>query len=105
MPDMSDKVCLNHTSTPATSRCTNCFKPICNECIKVESNEHFCSQICIEKHKRTSANIDALNTRKKSGFMGKLILIIILAGLAYGGWKYKDKIKEMFDKGKKEMSK
>ena len=106
MPDMGDKVCLNHTSTQATSRCTNCFKPICDECIKVDNNEHFCSQICIEKNKRTTANIqNNMGAKPKSGIMGKLITLIIIAGIAYAAWTYRDKIMEMFDKGKKELQK
>ena len=102
---MGDKVCLNHTSIQATSRCTTCFKPICDSCIKAEGEEHFCSQICIEKHKITSENIQHLKQRRKSTLPATMIKLIIILAVAYAVWTYKDKIKEIFDKGKKEISK
>ena len=105
MPDMGDKVCLNHTSVQAVSRCTTCFKPICQQCIVQDNQDDFCSQICLEKHKRTSENIELLKSRKSSGVVGKLIKLVIVVGLIYAAWTYRDKIQEMFDKGKKEISK
>jgi hypothetical protein len=105
MPNMGDKVCLNHTSTPATSRCTTCFKPICDECIIAENDEDFCCQICLEKHKRTSENIEALERRKPSGLFKKIILLAIVSGAIYWAYNNQTKVKEMIDKGKKEISK
>jgi hypothetical protein len=105
MANMNNKVCLNHTSVPATSRCTTCFKPICDECIHAEGSEHFCSQICIEKHKRTSENIELLKERKKPGLLGKVIKLLIIAAIVYGAWKYREPIKNLFDQSKKEISK
>ena len=51
MPNMENKVCLNHPNIDATSRCTSCFKPMCNECIIKDTGEDFCTQVCAEKHK------------------------------------------------------
>jgi hypothetical protein len=72
MANMNNKVCLNHTSTPATSRCITCFKPLCDECIHINGNDHFCSVDCDLKNQRTSVNIEKLTTPKKPLF-GKLI--------------------------------
>ena len=105
MPNMDNKVCLNHTSTPATSRCTTCFKPICDECILKEGSEDFCCQICIEKHKRTDENIQLLKSRKKSNLPGKIIKLVIIGAIIYGAWKYREPIKKLFDQGKKELPK
>ena len=105
MSDISESVCLNHTSTPAVCRCTTCFKPICNDCIVRDNEESFCGQICAEKNKRTSENIAALNKRKPSGALKKIILLGIIAAGLYWAYTNQAKVKEIIDKGKSELNK
>ena len=105
MSNIEDSVCLNHPNTTASSRCTTCFKPICTECITTENNEDFCSIICAEKHKRTSENIEALNTRKSSGLFKKIMILAIIAAGLYWAYTNQSKVKEMIDKGKQELEK
>ena len=89
--------------TPVMPKGFSCASRNCG--IKEEGDEHFCSQVCIEKHKRTSENIQHLKQRKKSGLPATMIKLIVILAVAYAAWTYKDKIKELFDKGKKEISK
>ncbi len=41
-------VCLNHTDRPANTRCSACHKPICNECIVMDTGAIYCSQACAQ---------------------------------------------------------
>ena len=104
MANVEESVCLNHTSTPAVCRCTNCFKPICSECVNMVNHQRFCSEDCAENHIRTSADITRFKGKQKSGFLKKVIILAILGGLAWFGWTKKDEIKQFFDKHKKELS-
>ena len=96
--DISEKVCLNHTDTPAASRCTCCFKPICASCILSSKGEDFCSEKCQVNHERTASNISDIKSRDKGGFGKTLIRLIILGAIAYGAWMYKDQIMNMINK-------
>jgi hypothetical protein len=97
MANMNNKVCLTHTDTPATSRCITCFRPLCDECIRVNGEDHFCSVECDAKNQKTSSNIENLAT-PKNHLLGKLIKLAILGAIIYGAYKYKDQITEMFNK-------
>ena len=106
MANMEDKVCLNHTDTQATSRCTNCFKPICNECITSAYGADFCCQSCAEKHKRSDDNLNAFKEKSKSGSpLKKIVFVAIIAAIAYFAWENKEQVKETVDKVKQEIPK
>ena len=103
MSNVEGKVCLNHTSTPAVSRCTTCFKPICSNCIVQVNAEHFCSEACAENHIRTSADITRFKGKQKSGLFKKVIILAILGALAWFGWTRKDDIMKIINQQKQEM--
>ena len=105
MADMLGKVCLNHTDTAASSRCVTCFKPLCDQCIITVNGEHFCGQICAQKHQSSNANIEAMRQRQpSSGFFSKAFKLLLLGALIFWAWMYKGKIIEIFDKGKEEIN-
>ena len=105
MANVEGKVCLNHTNVPAASRCTTCMKPVCTECTVTVNAEDFCSQTCAENHIRTSAELSRFKSKQKSGLLKKIIILAILAGLAWFGWQNKDKILKFVDDKKEEMQK
>jgi len=74
-------VCVNHTSRPATTRCSSCHKPICNSCVVEDGGKVFCSQMCIENTIRFSQNF---RPDRGPGFFGSIKnLIVSLIGLAF----------------------
>jgi hypothetical protein len=92
MPNMGDKVCLNHTSVPAVSRCETCFKPLCEECILEIEGRHFCSEKCAENSfdkRGRMAVLDAANQKSKAAAMVRnIVILLVLAGIAYAGYVY-----------------
>ena len=106
MLNMENKVCLNHPDIDATSRCTSCFKPICNTCIINDAGEDFCTQVCAEKHKRTNETVQSYKERKKSSHLFRnLVILIILGTAAYWAVNNQEKVKDVIDKGKQELNK
>lgn len=103
MANLDGIVCLNHTGVQAASRCTTCMKPVCGQCIVEINNDHFCSQTCAENHIRTSAEISRFKSKQKSGFLKKLIYLLILGGLIWAGWTNKDKLMKFFNEKKEEI--
>ncbi len=92
MPKMGDKVCLNHTSIPAVSRCETCFKPLCDNCILEVEGRHFCSEKCaddsLDKRGRIAV-LESVNQRSKSASMAKhIFVLLVFAGLSYAGYNY-----------------
>jgi hypothetical protein len=109
MANMAGKVCLNHTSTPAVSRCETCFKPLCEDCILEVEGSHFCSEKCagdgIDKKGRIAV-LDSVNQKSKvAAFVGKIIVLLILLGLAYAGYVYWQNNQSKMDKFKKDVQK
>jgi hypothetical protein len=73
-------VCVNHPGRAATSRCSSCHKPICDDCIVKSEGAVFCSQACQENAARFAKNF---RPEMGPGFFGNLKnMIVSLAGLA-----------------------
>ena len=74
-------VCVNHTDRQATSRCSSCHKPICNDCIIKDSGSVFCSEKCVEGAARFNKNF---KPDTGPGFFGQIKNWIVgLVGLAF----------------------
>jgi hypothetical protein len=109
MANMTGKVCLNHTNVPAVSRCETCFKPLCEECVLEVEGSHFCSEKCagdgIDKKGRIAV-LDSKNQKSRtSAVITKIVIFIILAGLAYAGYVYWQNNQSKVNKFTKEMQK
>lgn len=83
-------VCLNHTDTPAATRCAACGKPICEKCIVAGS---YCSAECQEKADlaadRTHQMMEGkARTDKKNRTVKTIIILILLAAAAAGAYYY-----------------
>ena len=77
--DMS--VCVNHTNRTATSRCSSCHKPICNDCIVNSGGAVYCSNRCAEGAAKFSKTF---KSDTGPGFFGNLKNTIVgLVGLAF----------------------
>ncbi|HYF50008.1 MAG TPA: hypothetical protein VEJ63_11410 [Planctomycetota bacterium] len=77
---MASSVCINHTDRAATSRCSCCHKPICNECVLKSGGSVFCSQACIEGAARFNKNF---KPERGPGFFASIKnMIVSLIGLA-----------------------
>lgn len=98
MSNVSNSVCPKHPNTPAVSRCVTCMKPICQECVNKVNNDTFCSSTCAENHIRSSADLARFKSKQKSGVLKKVIILVIIAGLAWLAWSNQDKIKEFINK-------
>lgn len=97
---MDDKVCLRHPDRPATSRCTTCFTPLCDECIHIVAGQHFCSGKCARNCIGHQARIDQFEAREKErirrGIRRRrrriLIAAAILAAAGYAGWHFRGQL-------------
>ncbi len=93
---MADKikgsVCLNHPNTPAVAHCAVCRKPVCKECVKIYDGTSFCSRECYEKSLRTGKMVEEVvekrNAVETKRMIRNIIIIIVIAALAFGGYKY-----------------
>jgi len=87
---INGSVCLNHPNIPAVKRCAVCSKPLCASCIQMHDGVPYCSDLCWENAKRTGLMVKDVQKRKKSAdskaFIRKIIYLIIVAALAYGGY-------------------
>jgi len=73
-------ICVNHTDRQATTRCSTCHKPICDDCTQQSDGKIFCSQFCIEGAARFQKNF---KPDSGPGFFEKLKnYILALVGLA-----------------------
>jgi hypothetical protein len=85
---MDGKVCPNHPEVPAVSRCTTCFKPLCQECAIVKENLDFCSDQCSTNHFTTNASIGAGLARdaaaKRRARIRRMILFLALLLVVFG---------------------
>lgn len=83
-------VCLNHTDTPAATRCAACGKPICEKCIVAGS---YCSAECQEKADLAAGRTHQMmegkaRTDKKNRTVKTIIILILLAAAAAGAYYY-----------------
>lgn len=82
-------VCLNHTDTPAVTRCAACGKPICEKCIVAGS---YCSEECQKKADlaagRTHQMMEGRERVEKKNRTLKVIIILILLAAVAGGVYY-----------------
>jgi len=82
------KVCLNHPDSPATDRCTACFKPLCDDCVLLHEGHSFCSEECISQSVRTTENINQFKLAEKRSnfkrFIARLFKFIIFIGILAG---------------------
>ena len=83
-------VCLNHTDTPAATRCAACGKPICEKCIVAGS---YCSFECQEKADLAAGRTHQMmegkaRTDKKNRTVKTIIILILLAAAAAGAYYY-----------------
>ena len=85
-------ICINHTSRPATARCSSCHKPICSDCILKGHNEVYCSEECAAnaarfriKHGPVSGPgfFGTLTSYAASLFRLAIVIIMIIGLLAY----------------------
>ena len=87
---INGSVCLNHPNTPAVKRCAVCSKPLCAECVQMHDGVPYCSDLCWENAKRTGMMVEDVEARKKAAnakaFVRKIVYLVIIATLAYGGY-------------------
>ena len=121
---INGSVCLNHPNTPAVKRCAVCSKPLCAECVQMHDGVPYCSDLCWDNAKRTGMLVKDVEARKKSTavkvFIRKVVYLIIIAALAYGGYYYythntskvdaqlqkaKSATEQQLEKGKKSIEK
>ena len=74
-----EEVCINHPDRPATLRCHQCHKPLCDECQRKDGNGVFCSVTCSQKYQefRAAYGDKAKPLKVKGGVLKKLIGLII----------------------------
>ena len=70
-------MCMNHPDRPTETRCRQCQKPICKECVKSDADGQFCSFQCSEDFKDFAARQRA-GADKKGGLVKKLVLLVIV---------------------------
>ena len=70
-------ICVNHTNRAATTRCSSCHKPICDECVVKSGSAIFCSQRCLEGAARFNASF---KPQQGPGFFGNLKNTVIGVG-------------------------
>ncbi len=69
--------CINHPDRPAATRCRQCHKPICEECIKSDANGQFCSFTCSEAFKDFLAR-EKPKTKRGMNLISKLVALVVL---------------------------
>ena len=76
-----EEMCLNHPNVPAETRCRQCQKPICKECIKSDADGQFCSFDCSSKFKDFQRS-QKPEAAKKGGMAKKIIIALIVLAVA-----------------------
>jgi len=98
---INGSVCLNHPDTPAVAHCAVCRKPVCKECQKIYEGVSYCSKECYDNAKRTGTMVDDVMKKRKAvelkAKIRNIIVIIIVAALAFAGWTYYKKNKNTLD--------
>ena len=83
----SQRWCINHSDRPATARCRQCGKTICDECTHRAGKETFCSTDCAETFQAFKAREASVPTKTGPGLLAKLVfLLIVLAIAAFVAW-------------------
>ena len=89
MDEVQDKVCCNHPDRAAVTRCENCFRPLCEDCVLVRAGMEFCSETCHETMEEVARNISSFEARRKRELMLRrkrrltrfLVLILVIGAL------------------------
>jgi len=84
-----DAICVICHDRPASFRCLECHKPVCDECAFKAAEGAFCSRNCATRYRDFKMS-QAPAARGRSGSLLKtLILLIALAAVALGiaWWK------------------
>jgi len=86
----TNTTCINHPDRDASLRCSQCWRPLCNECAIKTENGVFCSNDCSQKNKGFNDKL-AQNTNHSTLYwkiqkikkiaIGITLLIIIFYGL------------------------
>lgn len=87
--------CYRHKEIPAASRCHNCLKPICKDCIVQMQDHKFCSVNCGQKYFEFMEKKESFEERSRFFkirntlflFLKKISWIIILAIIIYITYK------------------
>ena len=77
-------VCLQHPDRLSTTRCANCGKPLCRECVIRNGRNVFCSERCIEEFRRASGRAGGFIERERAFRRRKLLVNLIIAGAGAG---------------------
>lgn len=72
------EMCVNHADKPAVTRCRQCGKMICQQCVVEAAGAKCCSQGCADKFQQFAARGGTAMPRAKVGIHP---LIKTLAGL------------------------
>lgn len=79
-----DAMCFSHTERPATARCRQCQRPVCDECAKSDANGQFCSFDCAGKFKDFQ-QMGKPKDLKQRGLISLIATLVILAVVLVGG--------------------
>jgi len=79
----AERKCFYHPNRDATSRCYQCHKPLCTECIYETADGKFCSKLCAEKHQNYKAAFSETKNRVQKvtphgGLLKSIIALVIL---------------------------
>jgi len=66
MAGVADSSCANHPGVPATVRCKQCNKPLCNACRIASPYGWFCSEECREKYEHFAQKAEELDKRERA---------------------------------------
>ena len=87
----STKYCLTHPMVLADAFCRKCHRPVCSDCVIVEENETFCSNLCVTEYKMFKAAYKNTKLHQPSFFKRLIkfgIILLFLAILAVVGIHY-----------------
>jgi B-box zinc finger len=73
-----DELCLNHSDRPATTRCSSCHKPVCDECVVASGGGKFCSQACADRTANFQAHAAGVKGKGGGGKMVKLVVKVVI---------------------------
>jgi hypothetical protein len=109
MATQLESVCTNPpvpTADKIAARCALCAKPLAEDNIYRTGGEAFCCKEAAQQHAVSNKRMDALN-KKKGGFVGLLIKLIVIAAIAAGGWygyQYLQKNPDAIKKGQQKLN-
>lgn len=59
----TESACINHVHIPATVRCKQCSKPVCDTCIVPGPLGRYCSAACKEKHEHFHQRVQKMDAK------------------------------------------